>query len=455
MLCKIFQLFGWRVVSIEDNGLKSVELFSFADLSNLKTADLYNRKGLFVDEFLDKHIVNSYKYSLDTMHRTVIFQFINSRLTNFDYLAAIIEHYRNQKVKFKVVVHENGFAREFFSHFNIVENIIFLPNFRLAVLPHLPNDVLIRSLRIFKTNFSKLSVEKIKKPFQFDKEFKDNAKILFFPHKGITYGSAFAKDYYYGLLKVKPEAVMHVEFRLDILSVNQQNQVVAGYKEKGLQFFALSDVPLFYFLLAIVKHPHKIIGFIKPFNVNKLRMIGFTTGLYTCAWALFLRKIFPNAEKALVGYDVLFPKYISGAMQLAGIETHAIQERMTLIRTNNYQVSADYYYTWSEDCSERIRSKKSSRVDHVQVIQPPRSKLIKVPQLTSSSTIVCFCNHPLTTEEDWRKSFLQHPAVVEEFIELVLYLASAFKQFSFIIRFKNLNIFDCTKLDECVKKRGG
>ena len=41
--------------------------------------------------------------------------------------------------------------------------------------------------------------------------------------------------------------------------------------------------------------------------------------------------------------------------------------------------------------------------------------------------------------------------MVEEFIDLVLYLARAFRQFSFIIRFKNLNIFDCTALEECVK----
>ena len=74
-------------------------------------------------------------------------------------------------------------------------------------------------------------------------------------------------------------------------------------------------------------------GFIRPFNTNKLRTIGFITGLYICAWALFLRRTFPSAKKAIIGYDVLFPKYVSGAMTLAGIETHAIQERMTLIRT--------------------------------------------------------------------------------------------------------------------------
>ena len=33
---QIIQVFGWKVISYEDNGLKSVKLFSFADLAVLK-----------------------------------------------------------------------------------------------------------------------------------------------------------------------------------------------------------------------------------------------------------------------------------------------------------------------------------------------------------------------------------------------------------------------------------
>ena len=179
VLCKLFQVFGWKVISYEDNGLKSVKLFSFADLSSLKTANLYNRKGIFVDEFLDKHIAEDNSHSLDAMHRTVIFQFINSRLANFDYLAALIEEYLNQNVELKVFIHETGFAKEFLSHFNIAENIIFLPNFRLVLLPYLPNDIFIRSLQIFKNYSNKLWSDKIKNLFSVIKTSRKTRKLSF------------------------------------------------------------------------------------------------------------------------------------------------------------------------------------------------------------------------------------------------------------------------------------
>ena len=61
-----------------------------------------------------------------------------------------------------------------------------------------------------------------------------------------------------------------------------------------------------------------------------------------------LKRNFPSAQKALVGYDVLFPKYVSNALQIINVQTTGIQERLALTRLKNFGVSVDKYLVWGD-----------------------------------------------------------------------------------------------------------
>jgi hypothetical protein len=170
--------------------------------------------------------------------------------------------------------------------------------------------------------------------------------VIFFPHKGIFYGTLFAKDHYYASESespYSPKNMLHLS-----LGEQTEERADAYYEANAIphtDLYALGAQNAASWVrdFARLLWKHR-----KTATVDGWGMFVWRTQFYFsryCQLRLYLGGLerLPNARIALVGYDIAFPPMLSVALGLRKVITVATQERFYVIFQRIYRLIFDHY----------------------------------------------------------------------------------------------------------------
>ena len=74
ILSKVSLWLGWRVIALKAPNCRGVELFEASQLSNMKTSNMYNMKGEFLEHYLENKVDQNLS-ALQRGHLVAVTQF--------------------------------------------------------------------------------------------------------------------------------------------------------------------------------------------------------------------------------------------------------------------------------------------------------------------------------------------------------------------------------------------
>ena len=162
------------------------------------------------------------------------------------------------------------------------------------------------------------------------------ARVLYYPHQSVFYGALFKKDHFYDPRPGSPlhmTRILHLEKRPQALPPG----AVEHYRANGVPFAFECDLQK---RGELVRAAAAAIWRYLPFMFREkgrggaCGIAGFVHRhvlfcLAWCRYAAYLRLLdkMPEARICLVGYDYMFPRILSLALERKGIRTVATQER--------------------------------------------------------------------------------------------------------------------------------
>lgn len=190
-----------------------------------------------------------------------------------------------------------------------------------------------------------------------------NFEVIYFPHNSI-FSSAYVKDHFYSDDSSSPfhiSNILHVEYdrRSNIFEDSRKAKDYIGADQihyQSLPRTNYKDLTLkaIYFFIFTLKR----IGKITVNNGLGLKSIFCMAVMYLLYQKYYLATSFLKKSKiALVGYDVLFPKGLSLALESRGIKTIASQERFGMPLANQHSYILTVQFTVSSFMNDAIRSK--------------------------------------------------------------------------------------------------
>jgi hypothetical protein len=207
----------------------------------------------------------------------------------------------------------------------------------------------------------------------------ENIKVVYFPHKGIYYGDLFKKDHFYSDNEQSPlnkSKILH-------LSLGEKN---APYMLENYQYYVKNDIPfadindIGYDRKKLVRVFLKLLAFMNISLVTDLIKYGpwyiaygFFLFLSIKRYCLIFSR-FSSLKIALVGYDFLFPRNLSIALNLLGVNVCASQERLILAFGPNDYYIFDYYFVAGKVVVER--GLKNSIIDNCIPVGMPREDIL-------------------------------------------------------------------------------
>lgn len=184
-------------------------------------------------------------------------------------------------------------------------------------------------------------------------------EILYYTHQGVSYGNLFLKDHYYSNDESSPffkKKILHVEISSKPV-FNESVQV---------KFYETNNIPYIFQHYQWTDYISSAIDFFSFCWSNKQKMkelqkknIQIKILLLLICYMFFKREYnaletFKNAKIALVGYDFLFPKERSLALQARGIKVVATQERFIQSFYASSSLILDEYLVIGDIVKERI-----------------------------------------------------------------------------------------------------
>lgn len=259
-------------------------------------------------------------------------------------------------------------------------------------------------------------------------------KVLFFPHKGVSYGSFFEKDQYYVDEVGHPlsrKGILHVELEVELRN-DERPTLIADYAQRGLDCAGLTMGSKGEF-----KIPVAIKGYLQ-------RAILILTARNTWGWFNGLSS-FPKARIALLGYEIVFPTHLSFALQARNVKVIAILDRYETAWWRSNAPILNGYLVHSPKSQEWIEENPFSVIDRIDVCGDPRTivlnKYLKEEQdkIASQRKKVIFydffsdpdeLNNSILAFGNWDNNII--------FYEATLKVAKALPDVDFIIRGKNV-----------------
>jgi hypothetical protein len=194
-------------------------------------------------------------------------------------------------------------------------------------------------------------------------------QVLFFPHKSIFYGKLFRKDYFYSedlksafhLTNIHHIEIGDTRKEWDIPenageygSVNYT--IFSGVRgiNKKVIISGLKFMPVFYMALN-----NSQLRFFEKIKLTLLLWIMHTTFIHYRQ----LLKPYSHAKIAIIGYDILFSKGCSLALESYGIKTIAALERMASVFYERVPTIMNVYFVGSEYCVEQMKKNLTIHAD--------------------------------------------------------------------------------------------
>ncbi len=280
--------------------------------------------------------------------------------------------------------------------------------------------------------------------------------VLFFPHQTIRYGNLFLKDHFYNSDRNSPfhsSKILHVE--LGALPAGTVTEDLCEiYERHDIRYCRLNadvSLPSVSTVHEFVRHCWRRGGFTFILRNRQVLMAILRSWSRFRSFCTAL-KPFNKARIALVGYEMLFPKELSLALEARGIRTVATQERFlasTFYRNWNYIL--DTYLVASRRVCEEIDADESKLVKNCIPVGLVRADLIlQLPGVEAPATddegtpafehLVVAYDFPSL---DDRFANMRRPvanwASNRQFYEDILRLAREFPHARFVVRSRQLN----------------
>lgn len=200
------------------------------------------------------------------------------------------------------------------------------------------------------------------------------AQVVYFPHKGLGYGTLFRKDYFYAddpTSAFHPSNIRHVELS------TPDADVAESYHQAGVSFEIFEPFAgerLRPFIDAVRAVHESMRGYNRREVVAAMAAV---TVLFRVHRAVAASMCFYGVKVALVGYDFLFPKTLAYALQVHGLKLVSVQERWNSALRQHLQVMSDIYFAVGEKCVERLKDDSLNQVQRYVIIEPIRCALIR------------------------------------------------------------------------------
>jgi hypothetical protein len=200
------------------------------------------------------------------------------------------------------------------------------------------------------------------------------ARVLYFPHQAIQYGHLFRRDFLYESAlnsPLHPSRVLHIEIATPL-----PPGVVDQYVEAGLHWRLLLPVGMRFqscksFFL------HVITTMWRQASPRVVALVCVTGFAIFRRYRAYLAAIdFEPGAVAVIGYEMLFPRVLTLALQASGIQVVAVQERMLTAFVNNFNLILDRFLVPGPAVAERIGKAEFASIDRVDCVGMLRSDLL-------------------------------------------------------------------------------
>ena len=270
-------------------------------------------------------------------------------------------------------------------------------------------------------------------------------KVLYFPHKGIFYGSlgVYLKDNFYSKdinSVFYPSNILHIELENITISEDQSKY----YRDNNIETVMLPKAGInklyncLIYILGEIGLKRALLFLRKDFA---LFFVFLLNGVKFLSTKELIRENY-NAKLVLVGYDILFPTILSLAFESLKIRTIAVQERFLPTFFSHYPFLLDTYLCNSELVCKTIKKSNTKFVNNCIPCGQVRSDILinyqeNIVNKNERFTIVAFDFHSVFDFNDNRLNVLNNWKANASFYKDLCKLAEIFPKVDIIIRSKN------------------
>jgi hypothetical protein len=200
------------------------------------------------------------------------------------------------------------------------------------------------------------------------------ARVLYFPHQAIRYGNLFRRDFLYESAldsPLHPSRILHIEITTPL-----PPGVVDQYVELGLRWQLLLPVGI-RFQSAKSFFLHFINTIWRQASPRVLALVCVTGFAIFRRYRAYLATIdFEPGAVTVVGYEMLFPRVLTLALQASGIQVIAVQERMLTAFVDNFNLILDRFLVAGPTVAERVGKAEFASIDRIDCVGMLRSDLL-------------------------------------------------------------------------------
>lgn len=270
------------------------------------------------------------------------------------------------------------------------------------------------------------------------------SEVVFFPHQGVAYGTAFLKDHFYDddiESPLHPSRILHIELHdepsLEAVQYYADHNIRYTVMPLGLamDFRDLLNLTKAFFLL--LRFASKGMGIADGITVFSLLFKSYSRFFKAYQRTSTLQ----GTKLALIGYDYLFPTGLSLALQARGIKIAAVQERLVHVFDHYFHPVFDTYFISGGAVRERLQKNPffwAADTPITGLVRAQQLKIIRKEKVADKEKQVLVLDFHTTADEF---SDLFDPLISwdanRNFYEDILRLAEKNLDIQFIIRGKN------------------
>jgi hypothetical protein len=294
-------------------------------------------------------------------------------------------------------------------------------------------------------------------------------QVLFFPHKSIFYGKLFRKDYFYS---EDLNSAFHLTniHHIEIGDSRKEWDIPENAGEYGCVNYTIFPGVRGINKKVIVSSIKFMPVFYMALNNSQLRFFE-KIKLTLFLWIMYtifihyrqLLKPYSHAKIAIIGYDILFSKGCSLALESYGIKTVAALERMVSVYSERTQTFVNVYLVGSEYCIEQQNKNPGIHAERYIPVGQARVDLFHkyshlksndlVPGMKEGQKLVVALNfHSVADPETNRLQPFISWESNKVFFNDVIELAQMYPEMFFLFRGKDFTWIDMLAFTEIIEK---
>lgn len=356
------------IIDISCINYSTFKNYDFALHFNLEYDHAVNiyKKLIIQDDKLLTHLFNA---TNPKKIEVALIDMIRKYLGSTSQLLICADYYKQDHRVF--VWHKRNFIIQYLDHryMNLNFYILNLLSQSLDILLLILKFVKIKSTTFFLRKQKKVKSEPLKE------KRNDNNPVIYFPHKGVMSGESYEKKFFYSDDINSPfhqNNILHIEYGV-FPNTKEYLSIEKYYLENKLNYKFLPKLTLKILFSSTVLFIKKS-KTLPLSSKNKLILSLFANVEYYTTNL----KLHKNVKVALVGYDFLFPKPLSLALDLSRITTVAYQERYLSAFVGVGSVLLDIYFMWNNVLSQRMKNSPISYIGESIVIGSIKMELFQL-----------------------------------------------------------------------------